>query len=1742
MARKVKSVLHHVFLTEFDPKLPPHWTLRLRTPGPGPWPVLRIFDNPLTIREELRVEVGEFKDKSLFDFTGRIQPGKKFNITDKIAEVELVEEDIPTEILEDSTKLLRLKFDGKKLKGTFVVNKRLGSAFFEPGTTEGILATLGESPHWLVLDEGDGGRVFRSRAAVLSWFKAVGRLRESGKLDGIEFTDRYDALGMAPPNPETMCKGGCEGVGCFPVYMVAGDKRKAGLRLDDESDPTLVSLWKSSELESPTDDGWHFVRCPSCEGSGLRSKMGQAQNGNRQESEMGQEASATTATGGHSHPHGADGKHSHPGLPEAGQHAHADDMGSHRHRPGDPLEGGHVNAGNGSHDHLLAKGLGDYVDWLVGAHWPGHAWLPGHVRTWIQHINVGQGFREATREDWKEHVLWNTHSSGEASPEKHGQVFLDGLATKFIRKEYEFEDGTRRPATMEDFKAEEKWLRENTPPELRIRLSEARVGEHNCVHLPNEIVIPIGGPLPHPSRKDLVVRSSEGLRISEFKVQGYDADEMTDEQLGDDFRLLAAKFATMLRKGKTEFRTVGNLEDFAVKVIGEILKRGKTTFRPKSQLNTTTEMLRRVLPRVVKRGLILVEPFGELIADGRKTLTVKSRPFKAMTEYHHLIQNNRSLGFVRHHPGREIDLKEFARLEKQHRISDTQRKKDWPNRKTLWALKVRDLILFEQPKRIRPMRGQHAFIERVKLLETLISEDTHTQSLSDMELVTLHGMLHSEWGTTGNPGKMGRDEILSAHRDVLGELRSRGLEHRPKDDLDRLCLGIEPGDILLKDVRKVLTHPISIKKPLIAIVGGVAVSGKGKDLDLWVNWPEADRDFIGALLFRIKSMLPREWNVHLVADTRGPFTNFIPLAELQVAFTPPSQRELVKMSEAIEPAAERQALETLKADRISPFRFYFMPKPQAGVRGDEPRTPENVLRHIPEKFTRFIVEPKFDGVRLQAHTQGTRTRLYTEGGKVVDPDLIPSAVAELSEMRKKGVESSVAETEAEIFVDGKKLGRSDVAGYLNSKTFDPVMDKGFRLTFHDLVYLNGKDIHKLDMEDSLKTLREAIPAGEHVRITPVRVVVKRKELPGYIRAFAARPFSEGAIVKLADQPYPLVDKPDKAGIWWTKFRKEGDLAVVILGREKVEKAQAWNYITGIKDAKTGKTIPLTKTFNSKLDLKNGSIARLSFGNINRHTDKKTGKVWYAPVFPRLLEPFDQDEPDTTAAADAELKKTGGEDFPPDMMPKELVRFSEATKGGFTQAEAGRKRKRRPTSYPTGFYRIFRHFRGSGEHADFRWKANSFLQGFTIADLPAGEIKKDVDTLADAYREQGRVPWKLSPDMDPTTKVVAIPKARQPLHWMNVFNVVFPPGRVGATREEEGVFSLADEGRLTLGTQKPVFKEFFMDGELFKGRMVFRLVSTRRFGKAKEAALIEGLETGMWVRYGTKTRAFLKESEEDTEDCVWRLVPWGEFEKLSEQEKPKTLFQWQVSTNLKDQTPTILGSRERRKEHDEQYVPKEGEKAIPPEWERLVKPEHRWWADGVRPKARLRRLDLAFNDLIERGELKARKIEIREEKESSFLLRRLFWKGPTVVRGLPKFIFSLIWVEDGKVREIKFEDDANPLQRFKRGEGIGARVEALRNRPPDGKSPKDWLDFPDDKPIPAAHPVNPNKKLPMFAERVDKGKLQILSERDIVITLQAKGKEMKGPFILRRSTPKDDIWTMNVDRVPGEKRRETVVKA
>lgn len=306
------------------------------------------------------------------------------------------------------------------------------------------------------------------------------------------------------------------------------------------------------------------------------------------------------------------------------------------------------------------------------------------------------------------------------------------------------------------------------------------------------------------------------------------------------------------------------------------------------------------------------------------------------------------------------------------------------------------------------------------------------------------------------------------------------------------------------------------------------------------------------------------------------------------------------------------------------------------------------------------------------------------------------------------------------------------------------------------------------------------------------------------------------------------------------------------------------------------------------------------------------------------------------------------------------------------------KKKRPQDYPKGRFHLDNHFRGASCHKDLRIKMNDHLRGWTITDQVEGAIEK-VKNLADArkYAWNNKNIFKFQPDMgDQNVKTVAIPKAQQPLVWLNVRNVVFPPGSVGATKLEPGVFLPVDEGMAYMGVQKPYFQEWWLDGKHFKGRFVIRLIPVRPEWKKKPKAK---LQTQCWMTESTP----------------------------------------------KGQLPYLLSPRGRSRKD---VAPPEGESWLPPEWEKKIKAEHRWWPNTKSKQEKIKLIDEAYNDLIEQGEIKARKLKLARELQTDTAvvlmtygeLKTKGWKDEQIIEQIAKNLLPIGFTLDywkKKVKEI-----------------------------------------------------------------------------------------------------------------------------
>jgi len=125
----------------------------------------------------------------------------------------------------------------------------------------------------------------------------------------------------------------------------------------------------------------------------------------------------------------------------------------------------------------------------------------------------------------------------------------------------------------------------------------------------------------------------------------------------------------------------------------------------------------------------------------------------------------------------------------------------------------------------------------------------------------------------------------------------------------------------------------------------------------------------------------------------------------------------------------------------------------------------------------------------------------------------------------------------------------------------------------------------------------------------------------------------------------------------------------------------------------------------------------------------------------------------------------------------------------------------------------------------------------------------------------------------------------------------------------------------------------------------------------------------------------------------------------------------------------------------------------------------------------------------------------------FRVLQLWWRGHIVIRGLPEVFYFLVF-HNKEVHKV-FELDHNPIERF---DQMAVTVRT-----------KDKLLTKDRGQIPADNPLNPHEEIPIIFRTLDKGPVEI-HEDELTVKGLFKGKKLKGAFLLKRDSPRVDMWT------------------
>ena len=116
-------------------------------------------------------------------------------------------------------------------------------------------------------------------------------------------------------------------------------------------------------------------------------------------------------------------------------------------------------------------------------------------------------------------------------------------------------------------------------------------------------------------------------------------------------------------------------------------------------------------------GIVMKPPYGRLIWEGKKTVILKDKELQ-LPNPAYIVSASTVYGIAtfKEHP-RPIEREEFKRTFNEHKINESQRKKQFPRRKTLWAYSITDFEPFDPIRKFEPSPGVKAVEKNIRLKE-----------------------------------------------------------------------------------------------------------------------------------------------------------------------------------------------------------------------------------------------------------------------------------------------------------------------------------------------------------------------------------------------------------------------------------------------------------------------------------------------------------------------------------------------------------------------------------------------------------------------------------------------------------------------------------------------------------------------------------------------------------------------------------------------------------------------------------------------------------------------------------------------------------------------------------------------------------------------------------------------------------------------------------------------------------------
>ena len=263
----------------------------------------------------------------------------------------------------------------------------------------------------------------------------------------------------------------------------------------------------------------------------------------------------------------------------------------------------------------------------------------------------------------------------------------------------------------------------------------------------------------------------------------------------------------------------------------------------------------------------------------------------------------------------------------------------------------------------------------------------------------------------------------------------------------------------------------------------------------------------------------------------------------------------------------------------------------------------------------WLVQEKFDGIRVQLHKSDKKVKIYTYNEK----DITDKCKDIVEKLKQKRFGDMILDAELILYDKKEPLHRADTIAHLFKNKYQ---DAELKAKVFDIMNHEGKSLMDSPLQERINILFYQLSSGSSDLLNfpskkNTRIADSLKEVKKYADDIMESKTSEGVVIKDLTSTYYVGSKKNPK---WIKWKKYVDLDVIVLNKKKT-KSNLYSYSVGIgpltgEEAREhkgqeheGKTyLPVGKALNTKESVEIGSIIRVKVDEVKR---KGTGYSLYS---------------------------------------------------------------------------------------------------------------------------------------------------------------------------------------------------------------------------------------------------------------------------------------------------------------------------------------------------------------------------------------------------------------------------------------------------------------------------------------------------------------------------------------------------